>query len=176
MLLYAQADSKQCLTVLCCSGWMMIFVCISKGRHMEEKTAVFSLTGKCGHSILVFSSEALWSTQSLILPLCDALCTNLLLAVQAKLWRVHLRSYHLRKWSWHRREKAENQFWMTVTFRSPGANADSTVWHRERCWKPNYAQKEQQHGSTVKYVYAAKLSTVQICHLLKIIGFENRNK
>lgn len=31
---------------------------------MEEKTAVFSLTGKCGHSILVFSSEALWSTQS----------------------------------------------------------------------------------------------------------------
>lgn len=100
--------------------------CISKGRHMEEKTAVFSLTGKCGCSILVFSSEALWSTQSLILPLCIPLCTNLLLAVQARLCRVHLRSYHLRKWSWHRREKAKNQCWMTVTFRSPGANADST--------------------------------------------------
>lgn len=157
---YCSADSKQCLTVLCCSGWMMIFVCISKGRHMEEKTAVFSLTGKCGHSILVFSSEALWSTQSLILPLCDAVCANLLLAVQARLCRVHLR--YLRKWSWHRREKAENQCWPSYL--------------QVPTQKPNYAQKEQQHGSTVKYVYAAKLSTVQICQLLKIIGFENRNK
>lgn len=169
---YCSADSKQCLTVLCCSGWMMIFVCISKGRHMEEKTAVFSLTGKCGHSILVFSSEALWSTQSLILPLCDALCANLLLAVQARLCRVHLR--YLRKWSWHRREKAENQCW--PSYLQVPTQTRLTVWRRARCWKPNYAQKEQQHGSTVKYVYAAKLSTVQICQLLKIIGFENRNK